>query len=572
MNENINKLANKAFDIMNILLDSFVVICNSKVGFDNIINEELNFEMHYDIVEELPNKNEIISILKEVKTFMTIENFSELENYRENTIFNKFLNLTLKSVKIYEKLSQNFYGQIIILHSDFSSNNVLKTKSTKPIHIFNELIEGVTCRLRSDRENSLSDNILKEILESTVMTTIFLMFDLNHIELNEQLSNFDLVKFNRIYLPVDDKNYLNVVITENRLSSLIQFLLGDINMSKEDSIKIISKMFTQLYESITEKNSKELENKEYKSDYNTKTRRKIINNLEQNLSILANLFSSMSNFKILTPPEGTNNLETLQTIKLPNARKIYQKLEIIYKFYEFYSTQNYGYNLPFTTSNNSNLNSNQSAYAFAMKYNIHDFEKLLNWKKFRIYLSKSDNLISRTSLFDLDSAMKIIPEENLINSGFDISLLTDSLGYMKKFTHLNTESSQQFFNQMMNESLLLNKFANISYSVTSTVIHKFSVYSSFEYYNKQMINLSYRNVLNLKYEIEFIKNKNDMKDINTGMSRTKSSGIIVPLLRTKKKINSKFNTFVYKPKYDKMPKPILNTSAASAASSNIYHK
>jgi len=573
--ENMNKLANKVLDIMNILLDSFVVICDSKKGFNNTINEEINIEMHYDVVEEMPNKNEIISILKEIKTFMTIDNIWELEKNSDITIFNKFLNLTLKSVKVFEKLSFNFYGQLIILHSDYPSNNVIKTNISKPIFIFNDLIRGIVYRLNSDKKYCLSHGILIEILESIVIFSILLMFDLNHFETNQQnyMTNFNFFKFHKFFLPAEANNRLNLVTTETRLKSLIKLLIGEQDTSLEESIKIISNLFSQITESIAYRNQEVYEKDDLRTDFILSMKKKISANLAGNVSFLATLFNDFSNFKLIKSKEDSiDSSEAIQTVRLPNARKIYEKLEIIYKFYELYQTQNYSYQLPFSITNCSVLNPQSSLInpSTVIKHNINDFEKLLNWKKYRIYLSKSDNLITRTSLFDIDYSLKLTPEDSIQYSNIDLCFYSDSLAYKKKFTHLNSEPFQQFYNQMLNESLVLNKFANISYSITSAIIHKHTIFTSNYYYNPQIIQLVYRNLLNFKYDIDYIKNKTGIREIQTSLSKIKTPGMIAPLLRTKKKINSKFNTFIYKPKFDKMPKPILTSSVATSSSSTIY--
>jgi hypothetical protein len=70
----------------------------------------------------------------------------------------------------------------------------------------------------------------------------------------------------------------------------------------------------------------------------------------------------------------------------------------------------------------------------------------------------------------------------------------------------------------------------------------------------------FRNVISIKYELEYLKSATTSGTV----FRAVSSGN----LRSKKKINSKLNTFIYKPKYDKLPKQLF--TAQVPTTSKLY--
>jgi hypothetical protein len=481
--DNSRRLKNIVMDVMGLLLDSMIVLCDNREGFSNyskydvnnlVIEENVN---NYDIVEEMPSKIQILTILKEIKVFFQIEGSSDI----------RYLNLTNKSVILLKKLSQNFFGQIMLLYGDYPS---ALPKDGKPFVTINKLI--------NDLSLVPPHGILIDVIENLVVTIVLLFYDLNYYEQNgKEVDNV-----------FTHSNTKKVTITESRLNALQQFI-GDAD-SQENPVQTLQKLFTALA-SIPEKTEK--------------TER--ISSYVQTL------------IQIITGSENTiiTSESYLKTIKLPHTRKIYDKCELIHKYYEFYHTQGYGFNLPYqstTTSSSSNI----SYVTYINKYNdyhkqhISEFEKLLNWKKYRIYLTKMDYLEPRRSIFELDIGAKYKDEKAL---GLRFQNMT--LAYRKSNNYINHDPFEQFCNQLMNEELVVSRYHNLSYSVSSTVLHKL-----FEYVIQPVY----------KYDLEFnrknIYNKVVMKG---GQKITRKSKIVITL---EKKINSKLNMFVYKPKYEKMPK------------------
>jgi hypothetical protein len=149
------------------------------------------------------------------------------------------------------------------------------------------------------------------------------------------------------------------------------------------------------------------------------------------------------------------------------------------------------------------------------KYQIPEFDKLLNWKKYRIYLSKMDNLVIRKNLFDLDSNLKILPEEQLIKTlnSIDFSLLVNSSFLNQRFTYKNFDTFQHFVNSLQNENLIVGKYLDVFYSLRKNSVNKKLILTdiieidSDNIYEYFLTNSSNFNCF--RYEIE--KNKNSLK-------------------------------------------------------------
>jgi len=222
---------------------------------------------------------------------------------------------------------------------------------------------------------------------------------------------------------------------------------------------------------------------------------------------------------VIVPTQNSNDY--LKNPKLPILRKIPEKCEIIRKYYNFYCSQNYGNNLPIQTKSE-------------LKNQIFEFEKLLNWKKYRILLGKMDYIVIRTSQFDLDNNLKFIkgqvtkpelPSEIMANTNYS----------KKKQFYVNNESFEQFCNMFMNEDLTVYKFANISYFIYFSKVNN----------NPQLVEL-----FDHKYNLEFSM----ISQTKHKMDKTASSVKSLFNFNLERKINSKMNTFIYKPKYEKQPK------------------
>jgi len=85
-----------------------------------------------------------------------------------------------------------------------------------------------------------------------------------------------------------------------------------------------------------------------------------------------------------------------------------------------------------------------------------------------------DNLLVRKDLFDLDTCLKILPEEKLLKqlNDVDFSLLVNTNFMNKRFTYVNLDSFRQFCNMLSNENLIVEKYSNIAYSVNKNFLNK----------------------------------------------------------------------------------------------------
>jgi hypothetical protein len=107
-----------------------------------------------------------------------------------------------------------------------------------------------------------------------------------------------------------------------------------------------------------------------------------------------------------------------------------------------------------------------------------------------------DYLILRNSIFELDNSLKYTNDYN-IKSEF----INKTLAMRKKNTYVNNEPFEQFCNQLINDELILNRFSNISYSISSTVLHKgMSIKNTYSY---SLLKLHYNNPIQYKFDIEF---------------------------------------------------------------------
>lgn len=299
--------------------------------------------------------------------------------------------------------------------------------------------------------------------------------------------------------------------------------------------------------------------------------------------------------------------ETLsKPIKLPNTRKIYEKCESINKYYEFIQTQNLDFNLAipaqsaqnkaqsqilnpllnasntigntsptnattapsniFSSSANALLNAGlRNAQNADNPYNslmnklselgfarqpILEFDKLLNWKKYRIYLSKIDNLLVRKDLFDLDTCLKILPEEKLLKqlNDVDFSLLVNTSFINKRFTYVNLDSFQQFCNILSNENLIVEKYSNIAYSVNRNYLdRKLLLGDTVEFEAEELYDLWLKTsaaskMTCYKYEFEFYKIASG-KNFNVNLAKFGSGIKSVGVLSLVKNNNSKSKFF-----------------------------
>lgn len=547
-NENENKkLKNSVLDLINLLMDNFIVICDSKEGFYKNVLED---NTYYDLVEEIPNKNHILNIIKQTKGFL--ENLKEIyeKNRNDKTILTKFLIICDKSAKIYIKLCKNFYGQNLFLYSDYPQ---ILPKIGKPMlkvtEIFEFIVEvfSVNTNENTNIENQFKNEFL-EILEKLIIIVTLLLYDLNYYEIsNSTILNFENIFTTDSYFydeDNEDQNRKLFTISETRLNSILYLLTNNSAGYTENIPKSLHNLIQvdNSLNSLLALNDQDKINK--------------INNLIKNVNLIKKIIFNIKDLNII-------NAE-VKTVKLPNPRKNNDKYDVIQKYYEYYFSQGYAYNLPIQgkdTKDSSSITYINQYNDYSRQY-IYEFEKLLNWKKYRILLTKMDNLITKTSIFDLDFSLKYQPDDIMTKAKIDPSLIYECVSYKRKFSYTNYEPFEQFCNQLFNENLILNKFSNISYSATSATIHKLYIVDS---YNVNNVQLFYKNQTNYKFGLEFIKNKPSVSNIFKGSGivqtvqniRTSKNTQLINFKFLEKKVNSKLNTFIYKPKYDKLPKQQL---------------
>lgn len=340
-----------------------------------------------------------------------------------------------------------------------------------------------------------------------------------------------------------------------------------------------------------------------------------LNLIKRNNSLIIRLLSVNSSQNAFVFIDLIESDSLNKPFKFPNTRKIYEKCEMINKYYEFIQTQSLDYNLPIPIQsqqnlsqsqilnpllnslnnpsnfgnnsptnastapsniisnaniiNNSNsINNNQNIQGPLNALNaqsqinsqsllinkltelgfgrhqITEFEKLLNWKKYRIYLSKLDNLLVRRDIFDLDTCLKILPEEKLSKhlNNIDFSLLVNTNFMNRRFTYVNSDSFEQFCILMSNENSIIEKYTNISYSVTKNILNKKLLLADIiEYDGEELYELWIKRSSNLpcyKYEFEFFKIASG-KNLNINLIKHGSGIKSIGVLSISKNSNTK---------------------------------
>lgn len=216
------------------------------------------------------------------------------------------------------------------------------------------------------------------------------------------------------------------------------------------------------------------------------------------------------------------------------------------------------------------MNSNNE-YVSKQQINT-EFEKLLNWKKYRIFLSKLDHLNLRSNIFDLDTCLRmgLGCETNFKFKEIDNNLLVKCLAYKSRFSYSNIDQFAQFINQMKNEDRIVKNFSNISFLIGKSYLNL----KASNYYNEQ--NNEFVRHTSFKYDLEFMKtssfvdkkSKGKLSSLDKLVTRISNIQKLKCLLG--KKINSKLNTFIYKPKFDKLPKQPIATGNNVIINSSKY--
>ncbi len=472
------------------------------------------------------NKENIFDVAKTLQEiFISINNY--LENISDkyyqtnNQLFNEFNYNNYNSNNIYTEGNNSQNKANLKNISEFAEIQ-MKDENTE-FNLDNNNIPNTDDDIKMENNKNEFDE--KENTQRDEVTNI-IDTDINTItNLNNSVNNLNTTNNN--FFEINNNSNYDSIITRQKTIHLVQNILEKLNLMKRNTSLIIR---------------------------------------------LLSLNVTRNGFLFL---EVINSDSLNKTIKLPNTRKIYEKCEMINKYYEFIKTQSLDYNLPIPVSllqsqnlsqiinpllnnqnnpgnnsptnasttpsnifsnanqlnnsnnpNNININSlnnqnlitpqsllinklNELGYT---RFQIAEFEKLLNWKKYRIYLAKLDNLLIRKDLFDLDTSLKILPEEKLLKqlNDIDFSLLVNTNFMNKRFTYVNLDGFHHFCNLLLNESLIVDKFSNISYLVNKNSLNKklllnddICIYDVDDLHDVWFKNTS--NFSCYKYEFEFYK-------------------------------------------------------------------
>ncbi len=246
-------------------------------------NQNINY-YYSNFVEEMPNKEQIIAIVKSTRYLLefilnSIDKGSSHNSNKENDIqildsketmtnkpiFNnnsvyleKACLISNKILRIYMNLSRNFYGQSIILHSEFDINGILS-----PIHLKqnpslilsylqNYIINKLSNLELGNIINKISINLL-EITHNYLMIILLSFYDCLYFEYasihldgtNGSLSN--TILSNNIFTAdfLNDLSEIKCIVTDTHLASILSCISG-IEINKENIFEVsynIQEMF-----------------------------------------------------------------------------------------------------------------------------------------------------------------------------------------------------------------------------------------------------------------------------------------------------------------------------------------
>ena len=497
-------LSNYIYDITLLILEGF------KFLFDNQRNFEERFYFNnnekYDLSEELPNSKQIKNILTELNDFLSVFKFITplLVNNKSiednlNKKCNKVLFLLNKIMEILLNLSTNLYSQNLLMEN-FSL-----------VKIISEL---------KSLENIKPNKYLSFVVISLIKLILILFYDLDFYYLK---SNKKIEKF---------------VISEQRLLKLSKMFLSSNQENNSD------KLIPQLYE-------------------NNNLLIKLIEN-EKEVPALA-LIQYLQG--ILQDYKTTIDIITLEKneVCLPKMRDIQEKFDFIHVYNYFKQIQGIGNECKLeingsdkvTNVNYSDIISTlngtaNSAINYTQKPNnpnnlnndfnnnlLNEFEKLLSWKKARIYMNAYDSLKTRDINFNSDT--------------YDFNLKEPLSEYVFKFYQIkknylyNTNDPfEQYCNAIDYDIYIINQFKSLSAFIFDTICTKNYLFDSKEKHMNEILELFFlekqndpinlEELHNLELEIKKYKNINENNNSNH---------------KLKKKIKSKINKFIYRQRYDK---------------------
>ena len=507
-NNKMGLLSDYIYDISLLVLEGFKFLVDNKRNFE----ERFHFinNIKYDLSEELPNSKQIKDILKELNEFLSIFKLiipflSNSDNLVIKKNCNKILFLLNKIIEIVLNLSSNLYSQNLLMEN-FS------------------LIE-ITSELKSLESLKNNNNkYLSLIIISLIKLTLILFYDLDFYYLKSKKKK--------------EKPIEKFIISEQRLQNLSRMFLSQKSELNSD------KLIPQLY------------------SYNNS-----LIKLIENVSDIPALALMQYLQGILQDYKTTIDVITLEKneIILPKMRDIQDKFEFIHVYNYFKQIQGIGNeckleindsnkvtNVNYTEIINQLNGTNNSAINFSQKiqnnsefnnYNnyciINEFEKLLNWKKARIYMNAYDSLKIRDINFNSDT-YEFNLKEPMSEYEFKFYQIK------KNYLYNTNEPFEQYCNMIDYDIYIINQFKSLSAFVYDTICTKNYLFDSKEKYMNEIINLFFNESQNEPINLEELHNlETEIKKYKNINENNYSNH------KLKKKIKSKINKFIYKQRYDK---------------------
>ena len=508
-NNKMELLSNYIYDITLLILEGFKFLVDNKRNFEERFYFSNNIK--YDLSEELPNSKQIKDILKELNDFLSIFKLitpilsnNDMINAKENTLIkkdcNKILFLLNKIMEILLNLSSNLYSQNLLMEN-FS------------------LVE-ITSELKSLETIKPNNKYLSLIIISLIKLTLILFYDLDFYYLKSKKKK--------------EKPIEKFIISEQRLQNLSRMFLSANPELNSD------KLIPQLY------------------SYNNLLIKLIQNDPDvPALALMQYLQGILQDYKTTIDVIVLEKNEII----LPKMRDIQEKFEFIHVYNYFRQIQGLGNEckLEINDANKvTNVNYNEiilqlngtmnSAINYTQKipnnsdYNcciINEFEKLLNWKKARIYMNAYDSLKIRDINFNSDT-YEFNLKEPMSEYEFKFYQIK------KNYLYNTNEPFEQYCNMIDYDIFIINQFKSLSAFVYDTICTKNYLFDSKEKNMNEILNLFFsenqnepinlEELHNLELEIKKYKNINENSYSNH---------------KLKKKIKSKINKFIYKQRYDK---------------------
>lgn len=574
------------FDIIILIINCFNLLFDTNVGTANIyirdiysinkeykdkdkVNKKLILLNSY-LSEEIPTTKQTVTFISELKKVLEpsdlIKNFFDNKIKKENSFsLNFYFTLTSLSIKTIITIGRTFYGQSILIFNDYVQGKKLPVNPNINIIPLVNLLFNFISSVYSKYEKSGSIQNEKKSIKKSIIKSLNIFSDITKFM---HIMFYDLLYYE--YLAY--KNY-----DENSISS--SNLKGIFSFNKGNKVKIdLSESRAEGIMRIFYKNEP-LKDKEKEGFKNKQVKEGLFNSFADLYSNKNSILKISELDKIIYMTRNSGEYITIQSdhslLKISNPQEIDTKYQNIIKYKDFISTQTLSNsksllsicdNTPTINKGSMvsqmanslsniellskkglfNLNTYTPAISYINRVNnysifpIHDFEKLLNWKKHRIYYSKEYTFNIRKDHFDFDKINSIMKSntkdikendiEKIVLQYIPNSLYSKSVYFYKNNNFVNNDYFQQFANSIIFENYLIYKYSNISKLIESSIHNSDSINS----FTNVSINL-YSKVNRIKYE-RYLLHDDIIKE------------------KVKRKISSKLNMFIYHPKYEKIQK------------------